>query len=202
MPRQPAASELRLDDITTCLTLALSLLTELDNAFAPAFIQSIFNTTQSLISAAQNVKKNKNDCVNLMEDIHQVLHAIINLCMNSEPPGSIAPSDMYHVGKFAETLRKIHTYVDAQQNGNRLRHIFRQSEMNMLLKDCYAGLNEAVEVFKINTCATIFSGIDELKKTTEITHMQLLELISTLSDGSISDRTSSVYLGAYEAQNR
>ncbi|KAJ6483998.1 hypothetical protein C8R45DRAFT_999907 [Mycena sanguinolenta] len=201
MPRPLAATEFRLNNITASLALALPLLTELNDTFAPAFVQSIANTTQSLISAVQNVKKNKSDCVDLMEDIHRVFYAITNLCMNSEPIGSIAPSDLYNVGKFAETLHKIHTYVEAQQKGNRLRHFFRQSEMNMLLKDCHAGLNEAVEVFKINTCGTILNSIDEMKRTTETMHRQLLELISTLSDGSISDRTPSVYLGTYEAQN-
>ncbi|KAF8170912.1 hypothetical protein K438DRAFT_1853437 [Mycena galopus ATCC 62051] len=40
-----------------------------------------------------------------------------------------------------------------------------------------------------------------MRKTAEITHSQLLELISNLSNGSISDRSSSVYLGAHEPKN-
>ncbi|KAJ7354283.1 hypothetical protein DFH08DRAFT_984664 [Mycena albidolilacea] len=201
MPRLLAATEFRREDISTSLNLALTLLNELNDAFAPPFMQTICNTAQSLITAVQNVKRNKDECFKLTENIHEVLHAIINLGINSEPVGSIPPSDLYHLGKFAETLRKIHTYVDAQQDGRRFKHLFRHNEMNSLLKDCRAGLEEALNVFNINTPTRIFSSIDEMKKTTEIMHRQLLELISTLSEGSISDRSSSVYLGAYGLKN-
>jgi hypothetical protein len=53
MPRQLAATEIRLDNITACLTCALTLLNELNDAFAPAFVQTISNTTLSLITVVQ-----------------------------------------------------------------------------------------------------------------------------------------------------
>jgi hypothetical protein len=39
--------------------------------------------------------------------------------------------------------------MEAQQEGNKIRQLFRQSEMNSLLKDCQAGLNEAFGIFKV-----------------------------------------------------
>lgn len=53
MPRQLAATESRLEDISTSLDLALTLLNELNDAFAPAFVKSICNTTCALITAVQ-----------------------------------------------------------------------------------------------------------------------------------------------------
>jgi hypothetical protein len=50
----------------------------------------------------QNVKKNKNDCIQLMEDIHQVLYGIINLHIHSDMPGSLPPPMFDHIGKFIE----------------------------------------------------------------------------------------------------
>jgi hypothetical protein len=50
----------------------------------------------------QIVKRNKAECVGLMEDIHQVLYAIINLYIRSDTAGSLPPSIMDHIGKFKE----------------------------------------------------------------------------------------------------
>jgi len=47
------------------------------------------------------------------------------------------------------TLHKIHTFVEAQQDGNKIKILLRRSEMNTLLKDCKTGLQNAFDVFKV-----------------------------------------------------
>ncbi|KAF8137896.1 hypothetical protein K438DRAFT_1786245 [Mycena galopus ATCC 62051] len=54
MPRLPTAIEIRITNITASLTPALLLLTELNDAFGPPFVQSIANTVQSLINMVQH----------------------------------------------------------------------------------------------------------------------------------------------------
>ncbi|KAJ7805482.1 hypothetical protein B0H13DRAFT_1930165 [Mycena leptocephala] len=88
-----------------------------------------------------------------------------------------------------------------QQDGSKIKHFFRQSEMSTLLKDCHSGLEEAREVFKIEIGTTTFNTIDEMKEKTVNMHNELLELIATLSNGTLSDR-SSVYSEANGLQNR
>lgn len=53
MPRQPAVTEIRLNNIIDCLTPVLTVLGELNHAVAPAFVQIIANTTRALITAVQ-----------------------------------------------------------------------------------------------------------------------------------------------------
>jgi hypothetical protein len=53
MPRQPTVTEIRLNSITACLTAALTLLNELNDAFGPPFIQPISNTVLSLMAMVQ-----------------------------------------------------------------------------------------------------------------------------------------------------
>ncbi|KAJ7185149.1 hypothetical protein GGX14DRAFT_409305 [Mycena pura] len=193
MPHQPTVNEIRLNNISACLIPAVELLNKLSDAFGTSFVPAISNTTLSLITAVQNVKQNKDQCITLMENVHEVLYAIVNLHMKSETPGSLAPATLDHVGKFTEALHKIHTFVEAQQKGNRIKQFFRQNEMTTLLKDCQAGLQEAAEVFKIDTGVTVFGNIIEMQRKAEHMHKELLELISTLSDGTTSDRSSSIY---------
>ncbi|KAJ7480567.1 P-loop containing nucleoside triphosphate hydrolase protein, partial [Mycena latifolia] len=72
-----------------------------------------------------------------------------------------------------------------------IKHLFRQNEISTMLKDCRDGLQQALDMFKVDT--TLFNNIAEMKKTIESMHKELLELISSLSDGTTSDRTSSIY---------
>ncbi|KAJ7797980.1 hypothetical protein B0H14DRAFT_3546462 [Mycena olivaceomarginata] len=195
MPRQPTLTEIRLNNITACLTPAVTLLSELNDAFGPTFIQPISNTVLSLMSMVQHVKRNKNECAELMENIHKVLYAIVELHIKSETAGSLPPSVVDHIGKFMETLRKIHGFIEAQQEGNKIKQIFRQSETNTLFKECQAGLYEACGIFKINTGVSVLSNVEEMKKAANTMHKELLELISTLSDATLSERSSSVYSG-------
>ncbi|KAJ7240639.1 hypothetical protein B0H12DRAFT_1074717 [Mycena haematopus] len=177
MPRQPTVSEIRLNDAITCLRPVISLLNDLHDALGTPFVPIISSITLSLINAVPNAKQNKAECTQLLESIVQILYTILNLHIKSETAGSIPPTILYHIGKFTETLHKIHTFVDAQKDTNRIKSFFRQGEMSTLLKDCREGLNQATEVFK----------------TTDNMHKEFLHLISKLSDEASSEGAPSMY---------
>ncbi|KAJ7440871.1 hypothetical protein FB451DRAFT_1442779 [Mycena latifolia] len=195
MSRQPSVTEIRLNNIISCLTPTLALLDELGDTFGTPFVPAISNTTLSLISALQNVKRNKDDCIQLLENVYQLLYVIINLHIKSETKGSLDPATLDHVGKFTDglrTLHKIHTFVEAQQDRRKIMHFFRQIETKTFLGECRAGLQQALEVFKTETGVTALGSITEMQEEAERMHTEVLELISTLSDGTTSDRSSSV----------
>ncbi|KAJ6479751.1 hypothetical protein C8R45DRAFT_1101191 [Mycena sanguinolenta] len=121
MPRRPTITDIQLENLVACLTPAVAVLNELIDAFAPPFVQPISKTIASLINLVQNVKQNKKECAQLLENIHQVLYAIIELHIKSEAPGSLSPAMVDHVEKFMKTLHKIYTYIEAQQDGKRIR---------------------------------------------------------------------------------
>ncbi|KAJ7463815.1 hypothetical protein B0H11DRAFT_2285195, partial [Mycena galericulata] len=139
MPRDPTILEARIETITGGLKPAITLLNELHDMFATPFVPAISSTALALITALQNVKKNKDECIQLMEHIHQVLYGIVNLHLKSDNPASFPLATLNHLGKFTETMHKIHTYVQAQQDKNRIKFFFQQSEMSVLLKDCHVG---------------------------------------------------------------
>ncbi|KAJ7136658.1 hypothetical protein C8R44DRAFT_848258, partial [Mycena epipterygia] len=199
--RQPSVTDIRLNNIKAYLTPAVTLLNKLSDAFGTPFIPAISNTTLSLINGVQNVKRNKDKCIQLMENIHEVLYAIVNLHITSDTEGALPPTTLHHIGKFTETLHKIHAFVEAQQNSNKIKHFFHQSEMNTLLKDCQTGLKEALQVLKIRTGVNISNDIAEMQGNTQKMHRELLELISTLSDATTSDRSSSIYQKFTSSQN-
>ncbi|KAJ6464894.1 hypothetical protein C8R45DRAFT_1107129 [Mycena sanguinolenta] len=97
-------TEILVDNIVASVNAVLPLLEELHDGFGPPFIQAILNTTVSSIRALQNVKKNKDECCQLMENIHGIIYAIVNIHMQSEPPGCLPPATLEHVGRFTEQV--------------------------------------------------------------------------------------------------
>ncbi|KAJ7445458.1 hypothetical protein FB451DRAFT_1412733 [Mycena latifolia] len=102
MSPQPTVTEIRLNNTITCLAPVITLLNELSDAFGTPFVPAISNTTLSLITAVQDVKKNKEDRIQLLENVYQLLCAIVNLHIKSETKGNLPPVTLDHVGKFME----------------------------------------------------------------------------------------------------
>ncbi|KAF8214715.1 hypothetical protein K438DRAFT_1927030 [Mycena galopus ATCC 62051] len=191
MPRQSTVAKAQLSDITACLKLTLPLLHELNDAIGPPFVQSIANTVQTLINSIQNVKRNKSECVQLIDNIHHILYAIINLHLKSETLGALPLSMLSEIGKFMETLHKISTFIELRQEGRKIKHLFQTNEMNKLLQDCHTGLKQAQGAFGAQT----LNNIQDFKETANIMHKELIELVDKLSDTSTVSERSSVYQG-------
>ncbi|KAJ7131108.1 hypothetical protein C8R44DRAFT_871639 [Mycena epipterygia] len=102
MPHQPTVSVIRSRGIIACLETIVTLLNKVTDAFGTPFVPAISSTTLSLITAVQNAKMNKEECIQLMENIHGILYTIIKLHITSETAGSLPPAILYHIGKFTE----------------------------------------------------------------------------------------------------
>ncbi|KAJ7181058.1 hypothetical protein C8R46DRAFT_1319617 [Mycena filopes] len=203
MPHPHSTIEIRINNITAYLTPALNLLGELNDAFGLPYVQPIIKTTQALITGLQNVKHNKDECFRLVESIHEILYSIIWLHLKSEAFGTGSLAVFEAIGDFTTTLHKIYMFIQIQQDGNRIKQFFRQAEANKLLKECRAGLDQAIEVFKGvtdqqgQTGVTVLRDVMQVQTEADNMHKELLELISTLSDtdGTMSDRSSLVLYG-------
>ncbi|KAJ6576970.1 P-loop containing nucleoside triphosphate hydrolase protein, partial [Mycena vulgaris] len=189
MPPQPIATEIRLNNILKCFTIAVDTLEVLAKSFKTPFLEPISNTVKSLLTAVQTVKQNKSDCTQLLEQTYRLLYAIISLHMKPETGPDLSPSMLNHLGKFTDTLYKIHTFVEAQQDKSKIRHFFRQGEMNKLLKDCNMGLQEALDHFKLQDI-NLLNKVGIMQKFAEDRHQEVLSLIDTFSDGTTSDKGS------------
>ncbi|KAJ7462904.1 hypothetical protein FB451DRAFT_1494950 [Mycena latifolia] len=192
MSPQPTVAEIRLNNTIICLVPIITLLNELSDAFGKICPLRL-----------ANVKKNKEECIQLLENVYPLLCAIINLHIKSETKGNLPPPTLNHVGKFMETLHKIHTFVEAQQDGSKIKSFFRQTETKTLLSECWAGLEQSLEVFKTETTITALGRIPQMQEDAEIMHKEVLELISSWSDGTTSDGSSSIYKtgGSHNSSN-
>jgi hypothetical protein len=140
MPRHLTEAKARLNIIAAHLTPAVTLLDELNHTFGSSFVQQISMTTLALITAVQvitlfilfyfawgngslevqNVKRNRDECIRLMENIHQVIYAIVHLHIKSEPAGTLHPAMLDHIGKFTESFICLHIFTAAERMSTEL----------------------------------------------------------------------------------
>ncbi|KAJ6572539.1 hypothetical protein DFH09DRAFT_1277443 [Mycena vulgaris] len=149
MPLQPTTAQTRFENILTSLTAAMATFDEVSHSVETPFLRPISSTIQSLLTVVQTVKKNRDDCAQMLEQIHGLIYAIIRLHITSDTGSELPPDMLYNLGKFTETLHKIHAYFEAQQEKSRIKQFFRQGEMSTLLRGCNTGLAQALEVFKV-----------------------------------------------------
>ncbi|KAJ7347561.1 hypothetical protein DFH08DRAFT_936977 [Mycena albidolilacea] len=189
-------------NITACFAVALKSLEALADHLNTPFLRVISTTIQSLLENLEAVKQNRNECTLLMEQTHGLLDAITSAHTKSDTGGDLSVDVLNHMGKFSETLNKIHTFIEAQQNKSKIKRFFRQGEMSTLLKECKAGLQEGIDFFQIKS-GNLMNDIEELQKESEMRHQEVLNMIETLS-GTSSDQESTIsglYSCSYNSSN-
>ncbi|KAJ7816392.1 hypothetical protein B0H13DRAFT_1923585 [Mycena leptocephala] len=160
------------------------------------FVEAMSTTTRSLLTHVLGVKQNKSDCAQLLEQTCGLLNAIIIVHVQADTGGELPPTLLNHIGKFTETLHKIYTFIEAQQNRSKLKRFLGQGDMTTLLKDCKAGLQQGQEVFQIKT-ANLLTDIAKMQEDAQKRHSEVLNMIDSMSDATHSDRISTIYAGSH-----
>ncbi|KAJ7469030.1 hypothetical protein FB451DRAFT_368730 [Mycena latifolia] len=192
MPLQPDAAQLRFNNICTSLRAIVTTLDMLSENLKTPFLEPTSNIMGSLLAAVETVKRNHDDCTQMLEKIHELLYAIIHVHIKSDTEGDLPPKMLNHLGNFTETLHKIHMFVEAQHEESKLKQFSRQGEMRTLLRGCQMGLEQALEAFKIQGVTIVISNIAEIHKRAQKAHEEVLEMISSLSNGETSDTGSTI----------
>ncbi|KAJ7034342.1 hypothetical protein C8F04DRAFT_1234377 [Mycena alexandri] len=197
MPRSPAANEARLNNVSKCVAITANTLDVLVDTLKISGLEAISNTVQSLLGFLQTIKQDKDECAELMEHTHELLKAIIGVYIKSDTGPELPPSILNEIAKFIETLHKIHTFVEAQQSGSKIKNFFRQGELSVLLKDCKAGLQQGLDFFNIKA-VDIMTSLREMQDQDQLRHQEILDLIKNLSS---PDSAASMYSSSYASSN-
>ncbi|KAJ7046409.1 P-loop containing nucleoside triphosphate hydrolase protein, partial [Mycena alexandri] len=201
MPRQLTITEIRLKNISTCVTIMAKTLNVLVNTLKISALEAILNTTQSLLKMVETIKQDKNDCAELMEHVDKLLNAIVGVYLESDTGAELPPSILNQIAKFTETLHKIHTFVEAQQSGSKVKKFFRQGELNALLKDCRVRLQQGLAFFQIRTTTDVLADASEMQDQAQLRHQEVLSIIETMSSSDSASLISTTYSDSYTSSN-
>ncbi|KAJ7019474.1 hypothetical protein C8F04DRAFT_1321883 [Mycena alexandri] len=185
MPRQASIAEIRLNQVSGCLAITRSSLELLAGNLKISGLEAILNTTQSLLKLAQTIKQNRNACNELMEQVHQLLNAIIVVYIKSDTGAELAPSVLNHIAKFAQTLHKIHAFIEAQQGGNKITNILSDvKQMEDLVEARHQEVLDMIETLSSADSASLIcpssNSISMLPAEPKIFHGREAELIRIL----------------------
>ncbi|KAJ7713749.1 hypothetical protein B0H16DRAFT_1435811 [Mycena metata] len=200
MPRQQTIIEVRLENISKCVTITVNTLDVLVNTLKIPGMEAMVNTTQSLLKFIQTIKQDKTECAELMEQTHNILNAIIGVYVKSDTGIELPPSTLHEIANFTQTLHKIHTFIEAQQSGSKVKKFFRKGELSGLLKDCKTGLQEGIKFFQIKS-SDIMATAREMEEHAQIRYQEVLNIIEMISSSDSASSISRMYSGSYASSN-
>ncbi|KAJ7255982.1 hypothetical protein C8J57DRAFT_1517737 [Mycena rebaudengoi] len=137
----------------------------------------------------ERTRSNKDEYVEIMEQIHEILCIIVQLHSTSEIKGVLPITLLYDIAKFTEALEKLFTVLNGQQKGalGKIKGFFRQPEAGERLESCKQELSRMVEIFKAQVTGATMSQMGQMKKDAKEQHEQLVALLETDSDLTSSD---------------
>ncbi|KAJ7749486.1 hypothetical protein B0H16DRAFT_1888185, partial [Mycena metata] len=197
MPRQQTV---RLDNISKCVTITVNTLDVLVNTLKISGLEAMVNTTWSLSKMILTIKQDKNECAELMEQTPTILNAIIGVYVKSDTGIELPPRTLNEIANFTRTLHKIHTFIEAQQSGSKVKKFLRQGELNGLLKHCKAGLQQAFRFFQLKSL-DIMSTTKQMEEEAQIRHQEVLNTIESISSSDSASFISKMYSGSYASSN-
>ncbi|KAJ7049401.1 hypothetical protein C8F01DRAFT_1265477 [Mycena amicta] len=157
MPSRPKASQTRLDSVASKLTVTLETLDVLVDGFKSPFLEPVCLATRSILTAVQTAKGNKNDYIDVLDGVNQLLSAVIALHITSDAGTELRPSFLQEMGHFVKTLHKVFSLLETQQETSRIKLLFRQGELSTMLQECKADLADILESLKASLfCLRIF----------------------------------------------
>jgi hypothetical protein len=118
MPAQSTLTQIRLDNICLCLDVAVTTVQLIAEGLKTPFLTPIVNTMWSLLGAVQvvpdhlgaleltashqKIKKNKDVCTQMLEQIQKLLYAIVQVHITSNTGGELTPRMLDSLGQFTE----------------------------------------------------------------------------------------------------
>ncbi|KAJ7453859.1 hypothetical protein FB451DRAFT_1408738 [Mycena latifolia] len=177
-------------------TAARLLLNISDEDSNNPYLKSIAGISILVLDTVQSVKSNRSQCLGMLEKIHEIISALINICGDG---AVLSPTILRNLSQFFDTLQKVHSYIRSQVDLGLFRRVLRHVETASLLEDCNAGLKQAIDVFQIQTGLVTTTVIADMKEHSELRHKELVELlqknnISRSTLGSSQSSSSTLFL--------
>ncbi|KAJ7620734.1 hypothetical protein DFH06DRAFT_64116 [Mycena polygramma] len=200
MPPRLSVTQIRLNNIKNCLAATADSFEALASGLKEPFLEGISYTTKTLLKNVETIKQNKDECVQLLEQTHELLNAVLVTHIKSDTGVDLAPDVLDQIGKFTQTLHKVHSFVEGQQKGSKIKRLLHQGDLSALLKGCKEGLQQGLDSFQIGTGA-IMKDLADIQRESEERHKEVVSLIEALTDaGSDHSSTNSrVYSGSHNS---
>ncbi|KAJ7471433.1 hypothetical protein B0H11DRAFT_2039968 [Mycena galericulata] len=185
-------SRFKAENVLQNATVAAGALRNMSESSQVPFLSSVSAISFAILSVVQSVKVNKDQCMLMIEQIHELLWSIVDVCVNLKTGDFLPPSTLNNIGHFARTLQKILSFVEDMVKMGTLKRFFRQGENAQQLKECKEGLQHALHVFAVQHAVGATAALAGFRIDDSARHEHLLQLIAAQASQVFSDNVSSV----------
>ncbi|KAJ7247057.1 hypothetical protein C8J57DRAFT_1724691 [Mycena rebaudengoi] len=156
------------------------------------FLSSTAELCLSITKRIETTRSNKEEYVEILEHIHEILYIIVQLDSTLEIRGVLPTALLYDIAKFTEALEKLFTVLNGQQKGTlgKIKGLFRQPEAGERLERCKQELSQMLRLFKAQVTGSTLSQMGQMKKDAKEQHEQLVALLEKDSALTGSDCSS------------
>ncbi|KAJ7459308.1 hypothetical protein FB451DRAFT_572020 [Mycena latifolia] len=183
MPREPAS-------ILRKAAIAAGALRDVSSSSQVPFLNAISGVSFAILGIVQSFKVQKQEYLQLVEQIHQLLWVVIDLCVGSQTTALIPPSILNSIGNFAQTLQKIHSVLERQQAMGTLKRFLRAGNAQQL-EQCRAELRDALTGFALHSSMAATVGLAKAQIDEEARYVELITLVTALSGSRASGFSAS-----------
>ncbi|KAJ7210156.1 hypothetical protein GGX14DRAFT_626548 [Mycena pura] len=188
----PSAS--RLEKLVQYTTVTATTVREIaGNANVP-FLEAAAMGTTAILNTVQAYRDRSNEeqVATMLEQIHEILCAMIHLYVDCQTDGALPPAQLYDIAKFTETLQNIYGLMKSQQGIAKIKQLFKQFDPARQLKVCQEELQGSLARFRLQTNGITVNKVSEMQKDAQRQHEELLTLLADHPGLTNSDQSSSV----------
>ncbi|KAJ7278390.1 P-loop containing nucleoside triphosphate hydrolase protein [Mycena rebaudengoi] len=181
---------MHLDSVVKYTTLAATTAQEIASIYSVPFLASAATLTSSILKCVESMKVNQDECVEIVQQIHEILCTVVKLSTATEVNGVPPTALLYDIAQFTETLQKIFTSLKAQQSMGKIRKFFTQASNTTRLEAHCLELNRALEISRAQAGGSVVSQMSQIQKDAKEQHEELVALLAAHQDPTNSDHSS------------
>ncbi|KAJ7866451.1 hypothetical protein B0H14DRAFT_3593982 [Mycena olivaceomarginata] len=126
--------------------LAVELLRTTSESTNTPYLRAIAGASALLMDTVVVVRKNKEECLRMAEQVVTIITALVDICTNNS---ELSPSILNSIATFSETLQKVLMFVRNQVGKSLVKRVIRHLEDASALSECQSALGHAVQLFKL-----------------------------------------------------
>ncbi|KAJ7769444.1 hypothetical protein B0H16DRAFT_1881966 [Mycena metata] len=176
----------RLKDLIEYTSFAASTIKQLSRQAQAPYLLQVAALTSIILEFAK-VYKIKEQMFQMIEQVHEILCAIISLYSGMSMGRSLPPALL---AKFTETLQKIYTLMKQQRDAGKIKQLFKYSDTASQLNACAVYLQDAAAAFRVQTGISTLHSMGEIQKSAQQQHEALIALLAAHPDMDSTDFSS------------
>ncbi|KAJ7262045.1 P-loop containing nucleoside triphosphate hydrolase protein [Mycena rebaudengoi] len=180
----------QLDNLLKYTAFAANIVRGIARSFEIPFLGSTAVLVLAILKCVESIKSNKDVCIEIVEQIHEILGTVVTLHSTSEIKGVLPTALLDDIAKFTEILEKVFTLLKQQKSMGKIKQFFEQRSNAERLEACRQELNHTLEMFKIRATSLTLSQLVQMRKDAKQCHEDLVALLESNLDLTSCEHSS------------